>query len=328
MSQKRNSVWRASAVWPALFMILLGLCLSPAFAANLPADLDFLAPLLSNHDGFVKAMRDFDSQQKALAQEARKKALELREQGKMDEAAELLSAARERMLRVREGYEIGVAHFGRSARLHTYYGELLYDEFGERAGALRQWNLALTMDAKLGAAHNNLGLHYFHNGQYDLGLTHMEEALRLEKKNPDYLYNMTQIYLIHWPQIRERRRMSQKAVYRKAMSMSKAAAKYAAGDYDLVVDYAVNFYAAERFGVKARWARAAAAWQKSRKVARNDVERFYTWLNEGRVWLYAKKYSKAEACLQEALRMHPDSEAAKTLLQRAQSRKQPDAADM
>lgn len=300
--------------------------LLPAAGSDLPPELAFLAPVLEEQEAFVKTIRDYHNEQKNLAHAERKAAADAHKQGDAEKARELATVARERMLVVRKGYETGLARFEGNARLHNYYGELLYDEFGEKAGALRQWNLALSYDSKLGPAHNNLGLHYFHNGQYDLGLEHMEEALRLEKKNPDFLFNMAQIYLLHWPQIQARRNISKKAVFRRAMRMSRAAAEYAADDYDLVVDYAVNFYAGERFGVNVCWSRAAAAWQKARALARNDVERFYTWLNEGRVWLYGKKYTKAETCLEEALRMHPDSEVAKTLLHRTRTRSQSEPA--
>ncbi len=299
----------------------------PAAGAELPPELAFLAPLLTDEEAFVKTIRDYHNEQKTRARGEREAAEEAHKQGDAEKARALATAARERMVLVRKGYEIGLALFGGNARLHNYYGELLYDEFGEKPGALRHWNLALSFDPKLGPAHNNLGLHYFHNGQYDLGLNHMEEALRLEKKNPDFLFNMAQIYLIHWPQIQARRNISKKAIFRRAMRMSKAATRYAQNDYDLLVDYAVNFYAGERFGVNVCWSRAADAWQKARAMARNDVEQFYTWLNEGRVWLYGKKYAKAEACLEEALRMRPDSETAQTLLQRARTRSQPEQAN-
>ncbi|MEA3366315.1 MAG: hypothetical protein U9Q79_11810, partial [Candidatus Hydrogenedentes bacterium] len=104
-----------------------------------------------------------------------------------------------------------------------------------------------------------------------------------------------------------------KKVYRRAMKMSKKAAELS-NEYELIEDYAVNFFAAEHFQLEADWGDAARAWQWAREEARTDVEEFYTWLNEARVWIEDGKEAKARTCLEEALKLRPESEVAANLL--------------
>ena len=218
---------------------------------------------------------------------------------------------------VRTAYELAIGTYPNNARLHNFYGELLYDYYNDVAGALKAWHQALSLDEKLSAVHNNLALHNFRFGEYKTGLKHLDLALKYDKTNPDYLYNISNLYLVHSPQIAELRKWDQARVYKEAMKYSKKAVKEAPEDYDIVQDYAVNFFAAENFKLEADWKEAATAWQGARAKARNDGERFYCWLNEGRVWLRAKQPEKAIPCLEEALKMRPESVPARELLEGA-----------
>ncbi len=293
------------------WIVALLLCAGMALAEELPQELQHLQPLLENEAQLTEAIRAFDKAQTDLAKAEIKAAEEAKEAAV---AQSKMAAAKGRFDLVRKAYEIGLGRFPNSARLHNYLGELLYDFLDEQNAAVKEWETALSLDANHGNAHNNLGLHFFHNGDYRMGLHHMDEALRIDAKNPDYLYNMAQLYLVHWPQIQDLRGWSAKKVYRKAMDYSRLAAKYQPNDYDLVVDYAVNFFAGERCEVKVSWKKAAKAWEAARAQARNDTERFYTWLNEARVWLRAGNKEKAAQCLRPALAIHPESTVAQGLL--------------
>ena len=103
------------------------------------------------------------------------------------------------------------------------------------------------------------------------------------------------------------------------MRKSKGAARYAPNDYDLLTDYAVNFYAAENFDLEADWLEAAKAWEAARAKAMTDVQRFYTWLNEARAWGFAEDWKRAAERVDEALKLRPDSESAQALLDRARN---------
>ena len=188
------------------------------------------------------------------------------------------------------------------------------DERGEQDAAVTLWKEALTLDEQLASAHNNLGIHYMHIGSYDTGLDHLDRAIALEKDNPDFCFNLAQMYLLYPQELERREGWKLEKIYREAMAYSKHAADLAKNDYDLLQDYAVNFFAASRFNVKADWNAAAQAWRAARAVARTTEERFYTWLNEGRVWIQAEKLDDARTCLKEALQIRPQSEVTRNLL--------------
>jgi tetratricopeptide (TPR) repeat protein len=127
---------------------------------------------------------------------------------------------------------------------------------------------------------------------------------------------MVQVYLAHAPQVAKLRKWSEKRLYRKAMDYSEKAARLAPDDYELQQDYAVNFFAAENFEVEADWKDAAKAWQGARARTQRPDQVFYTWLNEGRVWLRAGKPDLARSALEQAVALRPESEVAQSLLQK------------
>ena len=97
------------------------------------------------------------------------------------------------------------------------------------------------------------------------------------------------------------------------MKMSKRAAELS-NEYELIQDYAVNFFAAENFQLEADWRSAARAWQWARTEVRTSDEEFYTWLNEARVWIADGNNTKARECLEAALAIRPESEVATNLM--------------
>jgi tetratricopeptide (TPR) repeat protein len=179
--------------------------------------------------------------------------------------------------------------------------------------------LAAQLDDNLGPAHNNLGIYYFHTGEYARGMEELERALKLEPDNPDYLYNMAQMYLIHFDEIEKLTKSPKDKLYKRAMEMSARAAELSPQDFDIVQDYAVNFFAAENFGVKVDWKAAVEAWKKAQPLSRNEDERFYALLNEARAHLNGGDAKGAIAPLEAAIAIHSDSGAAQQLLAKAKS---------
>lgn len=288
--------------------------------AEIPEDLDqaraALMDLLPQRERFVQAMKHFHHRQTALAQQEMRTARLPETTAEQKEV--LAQQVRRRAALLKELYEEALKRYDDEAVLHNLYGEILYDYFGDQAGALRAWEKALSYKSDLPDPYNNLGLHFFHNGDYEVGLKHMERALQLSPKNPDFLYNMAQLYLVHYPQIGKIKGWSKEKIYKEAMKLSKKSATLAPEDFELVQDYAVNFFLAEDFGVAPDWKSAAKAWEKARTLATNNDEQFYTWLNEARVWIRAKDAAHAERCLREALRLRPDSEIAQRLIRQVQ----------
>jgi len=300
---------------------LAGLC--AAAPATLPDDLAHLRQQVGDAAALVDAVRAYDREQSALAEWDQELAKEHAASGEEDLARDRTEQARSRLQRVRQAYEFVLRNHGGNARAQNYYGELLYDHFGEQAGALKAWQLAASLDPGLSAAPNNLAIHYCHVGDYATGLHYYDQALRLEPEHPDYLFNLVQTYLLNPGVVQKIREWDQARVYREAMKLSKKAADSSPDDFELAQDYAVNFYAAERFDVAADWPKAARAWQHARSVARSKEETFYTWLNEGRVWLRKGDLKKASSCLEEAVALEPGSAVATQLLAEAQRGGQP-----
>ena len=280
----------------------------------LPDELAHLKALAGDENRLVEAVRTYDREQTALAKADLEAVAQHLAAGEQDKAKEKKEQAQGRFQHIRAGYEFAVHHYPNNARAQTFYGEVLYDRFGEQASAIRAWELAIALDPKLSEPHNDLGIHYCHIGEVARGLRYYDEALKLDPKNPDYLFNLAQTYLTYVPDVQKCRQWDKPKVYREAMKLSKKATHIDAADYALAQDYAANFFMAENFAVPANWKEAAKAWQAARTIARNDIERFQTWLNEARSWIRAKDKAQARTCLEEALKLQPESAVVKQLL--------------
>ncbi|MCF6285284.1 MAG: tetratricopeptide repeat protein, partial [Candidatus Hydrogenedentes bacterium] len=225
-----------------------------------------------------------------------------------EEGAAIQQEIRGRLAKLGWLCDAGIQYFSENSHVRNFRGNIYYDNLGRRTDAIKEWHTAVSLDSNYADPYNNLGMHYFHAGRYPLGFQNMDKALELEPDNPDFLFNMTQNYLIFGPEVEKKRGWTSKRVYKEAMKLSKRAVKNAPDDYQLLEDYAVNFLAADRFGVKADWKDAAKAWQAAREYAPNKVKVFYTWINEGRMWKSRGKKDDARQCFGQALKMMPDSE--------------------
>jgi len=210
---------------------------------------------------------------------------------------------------------LAMQSFEQSASVRNFHGTVLYDIFGEELEGVKEWHTAVSLDSSYSDPYNNLGMYYFHAGEYRLGFQNMDKALELDPKNPDYCFNMAQNYLIYRPQTEEIRGWSADKVYKEAMKYSKKATKLAPEDYEILVDYAVNFLAAENFGLEPDWKEAIEAWRVARVKAPTDVDKFYTWLNEGRAWRSLDKVKEARKCFEEALALQPQNAKTKELIE-------------
>lgn len=197
--------------------------------------------------------------------------------------------------------EFGVKSYEQNARVRNFNGTVAYDAFNRQMDGVKEWLAAVSLDSEYSDPYNNLGMHYFHAGEYALGFQNMDRALELEPKNPDYCFNMAQNYLIYRPQTETQRGWDAKRIYKEAMKLSKKATKLAPDDFEILQDYAVNFLAAENFGEKPDWKAAAKAWENARKHAKRDVDLYFTWLNEGRSWRALGNTEEARRCFQEAV---------------------------
>ncbi|GMV92003.1 MAG: hypothetical protein AMXMBFR82_17810 [Candidatus Hydrogenedentota bacterium] len=305
-------------------MVSWSLALLAAVAANsetgvFPPELSHLDALVNDEAKLVEAARQYDVLQQALIAWDEELAAEAAMGGDQAEADRRMEMANQRRDLLDKMYSKVLEHYSKNARALNYYGEFLYDHRGETAGALRLWLLSAAEDSTLSLPHNNLAIHYTHTGNYERGLAEYEKALELEPDNADFLFNLAQMYLINWPQIKEIKKWDDAKVFKEAMKLSKEAAELRPTDYQLQQDYAVNFFAAERFNIEPDWKEAAEAWEEARKRATDLPNVFFSWLNEARAWLEVPEYEKAITCLEEALKIMPYSDPAKALLDRAKA---------
>ena len=280
-----------------------------------------LEAFLDDEAVFVEKARTFDRLHTRLADLLLARARVLQKEGGTGEGAALVEGARKNLAMARQAYELGLRRHPDNPSLQNYLGELLYDRFDEQQRAVELWLKAVALDASHGRAHNNLGIHCFHVGQYAEGLKHLDVALALEPENPDYLFNMAQMYLVHWPNLMTLRQWTAAETYAEAMRVSEKAAALAPEDFELTRDHALNFFAAERMNAQPDWKKAAKAWAAARAAARNDDEVFNAWMNEGRVWLRAQNGREAERCFLAASALRPQSRLAQGLLTDARSLK-------
>lgn len=297
--------------------MLLAACMmaAPVFAQELPEAIKELAPVFEQPGPFVDGVRTWGKAKVLEAESNLEEAKQLARSRKPDEAKAKKKSAEAAVDSVREVYEFALKKYTNDAKLHNSYGELLYDQFGENAGALREWNLAISLDAKYAPPYNNLGLDQCHSGSYEMGIANLEKALDLDPKNPDFMFNIAQIYLVNFPQIEKIKKWKPKKIYERAMKLSKEATELQPGDYQLAEDYALNFFAAENFKLEADWPEAAAAWARARTVATRTDRQILTLMNEARCWIQAQQQERARPCLEEVLKLDPNSAVAKNLLE-------------
>ncbi|MBI1318174.1 MAG: tetratricopeptide repeat protein [Candidatus Hydrogenedens sp.] len=302
-------------------MALFAAALLVSFAATpmgFPDGLEMLEANAANAEQFVSDIRAYHNAELAAMALLQAELANTENRPTPERAKNIREELALRATRLGNVYMVALNHFPNNARLHNYYGELLYDTLGDSAEAIKQWNQALANDDDCDLAMNNLALHFIHVGRYDIGIKYMDEALKRDKKNPDYLFNMVQIYMVHFPEVEKLRKWKRSKVYKEAMKLSSQAVKYAPDDYDLLQDYAMNFFAAENFGEDPDWDDAAKAWEAARAKAHRQDETFNCWLNEGRVRLRNDDFSGAVRCLEEAVKLMPNSQIANELLHKAQ----------
>lgn len=298
-------------------ILLVFLVLPSPVSGELPEELAYLEALATEPAELVSAARRFGLRQQALIEWDLALIEDYLREGKRDLAVTKQAGIAKRVDLMRSAWVYVTERYPNNARALNYHGEFLYDYDGQRAQAVQNWRVAIKIDNKLAAAHNNLGIHFFHTGDYRNGLERLQRALDLEDDNPDFLYNMSQMYLIHFPQLGEMLDLSKDKMFKEAMRMSKKAAQLSPDDYDVLLDYATNFYAAENFDVEIDWELAALAWRQTRTRASSQTQIFFTHLNEGRTWLRADEKENAIEALEAASALRPGSRVVEQLLTKA-----------
>ncbi len=218
-----------------------------------------------------------------------------------------------------EKYRLALETFPDNVEVYDEYGAFLYDYRKDFIKAVEFWEKGYSLDPQNPSINNNLAMHYFHWGEYEKGWKHLQKALEYGKDDPNILYNLAQTYFLYRNQIQAFTGWSLEKIYKDGMNFSKRSAELAPNDFEIVKDYALNFFVAFQFNLPFDGKSCVSAWQTARKVARNKDENFYTWVNEARAWLAMKKLNEARKCLLEALKLRPDSEVVKNMLEKIES---------
>ena len=297
-----------------VYILIFFLCFN-SYADDTGDELNVLKQYLGDRESFEKKVYTFDKLHMAIARGLFKNAQTYEKAGKTEEAYEAAEAAQHHISLVKQAYALGLDTFGDSALLHNYYGEFLYDTLGEANKAATYWKQALQMDSSCARAQGNYGMYALHNGMYATGFDSMEKALRLEPDNPNFLYNMVQVYFTYSLYLMESRKFTREKIFKDAMKMSKRAARLLPEDFDVCRDYALNFFLGEEYGVNVKWKDAAQAWRDARRSARTKAETFNTWLNEARVHKRNEDEKKAVECLNKAQAIWPESPVVKQLIE-------------
>lgn len=288
-------------------------------AAQLPEELAVIESLSADETAMVEAAHRFYTQSKKLLEWDQALLADHRTAGQQELAKSKQAEIERRIELMETAWTHVLSVYKNNATANNYYGEFLYDYRKEERKGFQHWMIAVKIDDGLHRAHNNLGIHYFHSGDVPKGLSHLTKTLKLDPKNPDYLFNAAQMYLNFFPQLEKALGLTKPRLYKKAMTFSRDAARYGEGDYTLYKDYAVNFWAGENLGVKVNWVDAAKAWQEARKYAPSQSETFHTLINEGRAWLKAERWDNALNPLTAASRIRPNGPAISTLMKRAKA---------
>ncbi|MCX8063989.1 MAG: hypothetical protein N3G21_02315 [Candidatus Hydrogenedentes bacterium] len=216
-------------------------------------------------------------------------------------------------------YNLALELFPKEIEVYDEYGAFLYDYKKDILNAVKIWERGYLLSSEHPSINNNLALHYFHYGDYEKGWHHLQKALEFGKDDPNILYNSAQIYFLYRNQIRAFTGWAFEKIYGDGMEFSRRSAELASDDFEIVKDYALNFFVAFQFNLPFDGKNCIIAWQNARKVARTEDEVFYTWVNEARAWLAIGKLKEAKKCLIEAQKIRPDSEVVKNILQKIES---------
>lgn len=290
---------------------------SPPAAGPFPEKFTELNAVADQESALIDRLRAFQVEQNAMIEWDKDLMARYASTGEQDLAEQKQAEMRQRIDDLEMLYRKTLELYPNNARAHTYFGEVLYDLKGEWPGALEAWKTAIALDDSYSVPHNNLGLHYWHTGQYEPGLKHIDTALKLDPKNPDYLYNLTQMYLTSPQEIQPRRGWDKEKVYHEAMKLSKTATELRPEDFELANDYAMNFFhGLAVFKAEIDWDKAIAAWQRVRELAPSPSEVYNAWLYEGRAWAQLENWPKAVTCYEKAVETWPRQDVGPELASR------------
>ena len=272
-------------------------------------------PMINTAPKSVAELLAVDNALSNLIEKARARAEDAAKQGDIDTAVAVMQTAAATTKRLDEIYKVYLSAHPDDYKAINYYGNFCADMLGDEKQALKLWRKALKLNPDCADAHNNLGTYYLHRGDAGRAMDEFRTAIKIEPKNPDYHFNIAQAYYLFRPIALEKYGWNLEQLYEHAMAESHRAVELKPNDYKLRQDYAISFFGAEQFGVKADWNAARRAWAKCRELAPDTDQKIHSFLYSARVELRAGKYKKAREFAQKALELEPNSKSAKRLIE-------------
>lgn len=301
----------------AVFVIAATLA-SSATASHAP--LAGLAEALDDQERAIAMARTIDLEQRAIADWQGGLAHGLMARGRGDEALPIVQDMQRRHQVIQEAYALVLARYPNNARANNYYGDALFDFAGEEDRAVSHWTKATEYDPDFAPPYISLGNHYTHSGLYAKGLEAFDKAIAVDPQSPEGYYHLVQIYLINWPSLEPLLNKSSQELYAEAIAMSEKASRLAPNDYELARDYALNFFAGDRMQATVDWPKAAQAWERVHILAKSGTMKFQALLYQARAYIRAENSSGAENALVAALKIMPENQVAKDLLEKVRTR--------
>jgi len=236
-------------------------------------------------------------------------------------AKDKMKTVRERVAAVEKAYTGFLEKYPKNAKAHNYFGNFLADAKYDEQRAVDEWETAATLDPGLADAHNNLGTHYSHVGQVERGLDEYLKAIELDPNHPDYHFNLSQCLFLYRKESQEKLGLTLHALFERVLLESKTARDLKPADIELAQDYAMVFFGGKPFGYVVDWAEARKAWEYCLDLELRPDQKLNVLLNLARVAVRQDDRAFAEARIEEALAIHPESLSAKRLLEMVRTRK-------
>ena len=223
-------------------------------------------------------------------------------QGSGISSSTLGARLKQRLDKVRKGYETFLAKHPDHARAHLAYGSFLND-LHEDEPARGHWEKALELDPTNPAAWNNLANFYGHNSPVRKSFEYYAKAIELDPNQPIYYQNFaTTVYLFR-RDATNYYKISEQQVFAKAIELYRKALALDPENFLLATDYAQSYYGitpaksgdpeADRQARLKLSEEALGAWQTALKLARDEIERQGVYIHLARFQINAGQFDAA-----------------------------------
>jgi hypothetical protein len=238
---------------------------------------------LSEEEVLLLALRAKDNRNLALKERDERRASDLGEAGKIEEAREVQQAVHQRDLELIEEYLAFLKKYPRSYAGHNDLGNLYYDlGRGYADQAYAHWLTSASINPDYAPAHNNIGVWHSHFGtSMELPIRETLIAIELGPQQASFHFNLATYCYLYRKQALKEFQCDLPALFEIILKEHKYAAELSPQDYDYAFQYAYTFFGYKLFKAELDWGEAESAWLailKIRPLEKRMVYRFLTML--------------------------------------------------